>query len=197
MASYWIKIVMEEIFEIDEKKIAKNIRLIYKAKPYLNKNSLLALYFSCIYSYINYANLVWASTHRTYLRKINSQQKHALRLIHNKNRFCYSKELFESCEILNPYKLNLLNTAVFNRKIKNRTGPLSFLQNLSSLLFSHHENFCSLRIQNTFQVGITGDHKLNYANANFEFLLEVQQYATTWSEVRKKKLNHLLYLKIR
>ena len=46
--------------------------------------------------------------HKQDLRtKDNSQQKHALRLTHNKNRFYHSKELFESCEILNVYKLNL------------------------------------------------------------------------------------------
>ena len=39
--------------------------------------------------------------HKQNLRKIKSQQKRALRLIHNKNRFYYSKEIFESCEILN------------------------------------------------------------------------------------------------
>ena len=57
----------------------------------LNKDSLWALYFSYIHSYINYVNLVLRSTHRTYLRKVNSHQKHILRLIHNKNRFYHSK----------------------------------------------------------------------------------------------------------
>ena len=46
----------------------------------------------------------------------------------NKNRFYHSKELFESCEILNVYKLNFLNTTVFMHKIKNRTAPSSFLE---------------------------------------------------------------------
>ena len=105
-----------------ENKVAKNKGLIYKAKPYLNKDSLSALNFFYIHYYINYANLVWGSTNKTYLRKINSQQKHALRLIHNKNRFYHSKELFQPCEILNVYKLNLLNTAVFMHKIKNKTA---------------------------------------------------------------------------
>ena len=161
---------LKEHLKLTENKIAKNIGLIYKAKPYLNKDSLLALYFSYIHSYINYANLVWGSTNRTYLRKINSQQKHALRLIHNKNRFYHSKELFESCEILNVYKLNLLNTAVFMHKIKTELPCHHSLKNLSSLL---------IRIQHAFQVGITENHKLNYANVDFEFPLQVQQYGTT------------------
>ena len=39
-----------------EKKIAKNIGLLFKAKIFLNKKSLLSYYISCIYSYINYTN---------------------------------------------------------------------------------------------------------------------------------------------
>ena len=133
----------KEHLKLTENKVAKNIGLIYKAKPYLNKDSLLALYFSYIHSYINYANLVWGSTNRTYLRKINSQQKHALRLIHNKNRFYHFKELFESCEILNVYKLNLLNTAVFMHKIKNRTAPSSFLEKFEQPAHSYPTRFSS------------------------------------------------------
>ena len=97
-----------EHLKLTENQIPKNIRLIYKAKPYLNKDSLLVLYFSYIHSYINYSNLVSGSTNIIYLRKISSQEKHALRLIHNKNSFYHSKELFETCGVLNVYKLNLL-----------------------------------------------------------------------------------------
>ena len=90
-----------------ENKTAKNIGLICKAKPSLNRDSLLVLQFS-YHSYIIYVNLVWGNTRRTYLRKINSQQKHPLRLIHNKNKFYHSEKHFESCEIINVYKLNYL-----------------------------------------------------------------------------------------
>ena len=153
-----------------ENKIAKDIGLIYKAKPYLNKNSLLASYFSYIHSYIKYANLVWRGTHRTYLRKIYSQQKHASRLLRDKNRFYHSKELFESCEILNVYKLNLLDTVVFMHKMKNRTAPPLFLEKFEQ------PSHCILH---AFEEGITGNHNLNYANVDFELPLEVQQYGTT------------------
>ena len=42
----------KEHLKLTENKIAKYIGLICKAKPYLNKDSLLALYFSYIHSYI-------------------------------------------------------------------------------------------------------------------------------------------------
>ena len=121
-----------------------NIELIQKAKPYFNKDSLFALYFSYIHSYINYANLLWGSTNRTFLRKINSQQKHTLRLIPNKNRFYHSKKLFACCEILDVYKLNLLNTAVFMHKIKNRTAPLSYLEKFEQPAHSYPTRFSSV-----------------------------------------------------
>ena len=44
------------------------------------------------------------------------------------------------------------------------------MKNLSNLL---------IRIQHSFQVGITGNHKLNYGIVDFKFPLEVQQYETT------------------
>ena len=40
----------KEHLKLTENKIAKYIGLIYKAKLYLNKDSLLALYFSYIHS---------------------------------------------------------------------------------------------------------------------------------------------------
>ena len=87
---------------------------MHKTKPFLDKDSLLSLYFSYIHSYINYVNLVWASTHKTNLKKIHSQQKHALRIVYNKDRYYHTKELFSSCNVLNVYKLNLLNTCIFD-----------------------------------------------------------------------------------
>ena len=127
------------------------------------------------------------STHRTYLRKLNSQQKHFLRLIPNKNRFYHSEKLFESREIVNVYKLNLLNAAVFMHKIETRTARSHSLKKLTSLL---------IHIQHAFQVETAENHKSSYVNVDFKFPFEVQQFGTTWSEVRKKKFNRLVFLKL-
>ena len=138
----------KEHLKLTENKTAKNIGLICKTKYFLNKGFLLALYFSWILSCINYANLVWESTHRTCLRKINSQQKHALRLLHNKNRFYHSKKLFESCEILNVYELNLLITAVSMHKIKQKTARSSFLDKFEKPSHSYLTLFWSENYRN-------------------------------------------------
>ena len=58
-----------------EDKIAKNIGLMCRAKPFLNKESLLALYYSYIHSYLNYANLAWGSTYLTNLKNATQPTK--------------------------------------------------------------------------------------------------------------------------
>ena len=57
----------KEHIKYNENKIAKNLGLLYKAKHYLNKRSLLVLYYSFIHTYINYGNITWGSTNRTNL----------------------------------------------------------------------------------------------------------------------------------
>ena len=97
-----------------EKKIAKNIGLLVKAKPFLNKILsiiLLYLHYSCIHSYIDYVNVAWRSTYMTYkyiYNYISSQQKQAMRVICNKGKFETTKQLFQSNKIHSAYKLNIL-----------------------------------------------------------------------------------------
>ena len=46
-----------------ENKISKNIGILFKARPFLNKKSLLSLYYLYIHSYINYGSVSWGSTY--------------------------------------------------------------------------------------------------------------------------------------
>ena len=53
-----------------ESKIAINVGLLYKAKPYIGEHLLLSLYHSYIDSYINYGDIARGSATRTNLKKI-------------------------------------------------------------------------------------------------------------------------------
>ena len=54
-----------------EKKIAKNLGLLYHAKHLLNQEPLKIIYFPYIHSYLNYFNNAWASTYYTKLKTIH------------------------------------------------------------------------------------------------------------------------------
>ena len=49
----------KEHIKYNENKIAKNLGLLYQAKHYLNKRSLLVLNYSFIHTYIDYGNIAW------------------------------------------------------------------------------------------------------------------------------------------
>ena len=53
----------------NENKITKHLGLLYKAKHYLKKRSLLVLYYSFIHTYISYENIALRNNNRTSLKK--------------------------------------------------------------------------------------------------------------------------------
>ena len=52
-----------------ENKIANNIGLLYQGKHYLDDDCLKQISFAYIQTLLNYANIAWASTHKTKLKK--------------------------------------------------------------------------------------------------------------------------------
>ena len=83
----------EEHIRAVETKLAKNIELLYCLKALLEEKSLKSIYFAYIHSYLNYANLTWASTYRTKLKTIHFHQKHALRIVFNEDKLTQSRPL--------------------------------------------------------------------------------------------------------
>ena len=56
-------------------KVSKFVGIIRKSSFYLSTKSLRTLYFSLVYPYFFYCNLVWASTYRTNLSCLVVLQK--------------------------------------------------------------------------------------------------------------------------
>ena len=104
----WINenLTWRDYIQTTENGIAKNIGLLHQRKHYLNENSLKQIYFAHIHAYLNYANITSASTHKIKLKKFQSKQKHARRIIFNKSKTSPSEPLFLSLNVLNIYQIN-------------------------------------------------------------------------------------------
>ena len=50
-------------------------------------------------------------------KKLRSQQKHTIGIVHNKTKLDHTKELFKSTNVLNLYELNILSIAVLIHKV--------------------------------------------------------------------------------
>ena len=107
-----------------ENKVSKNLGILYRARRVLDSTALKNLYFSFIHSYMNYGNIVWASTSRTKLKKLSSKQKQALRIVYNE--YTDIKEIMVRMKVLNIYKLNVHQILNFMFMIKTNTAPCIF-----------------------------------------------------------------------
>ena len=67
--------------QLIENKVSKNVGVLYKTSKLIHSNSLRSIFFSFIHSYINYANIAWASTNKTNLEKLFGKQKQAAHII--------------------------------------------------------------------------------------------------------------------
>ena len=105
---------------------------VYYIKQDLIQVKEPCLCYSCIHSYLNYANTAWCSTNRTYPKKLQSQQKHAIRIILHEIKFAHTREHFKGNNILNINQLNIFNN-LFLQKWKYAQWLLS-----NFLRFSYH-----------------------------------------------------------
>ena len=114
-------------------KISKSIGVLYKASKLLNFRCLKSIYFALIHSYINYANVAWASSCKTGLKKILLKQKHAVRIIFHEDRLTHSRPLLKSLNALNVYQVNIFQICSFMYQVKNGTIPKIFNNNFSTV----------------------------------------------------------------
>ena len=60
--------------ELVVNKTSTSVEFLFKASRSLNSESLRSIYFALVHSYINYANIAWAITNKTYLKRILGKQ---------------------------------------------------------------------------------------------------------------------------
>jgi hypothetical protein len=117
------------------KKISKNIGIIRRISYLLPLNVLKNLYFTLIYPYINYCNLIWTSTYDTHLLKIKILQKRALRLITKSPINTHSKPLYLGLNLLTITQVKFIQTFVFMYRFDNNLLPSAFSSYFNSLSF--------------------------------------------------------------
>ena len=93
-------------------KISKVTGLIIKARQYLNKNGLVALYYSFINPYLIYWNHIWGCTYKSYIEKLVTLSNKVVRIITCSKPMDSSQPLYEQLEI---FKLSDINKYLIDR----------------------------------------------------------------------------------
>lgn len=107
-------------------KLSKNIGVINKLKNVLPDSVLLTLYYTMIYPYITYGNIVWVSTYPTRLHTIYILQKRIVRMISHADYLAHTAPIFSKLGLLNIFQINVFQTACFVFKFSTRSLPHSF-----------------------------------------------------------------------
>ena len=102
-------------------KVSRGLGIITKARKYLPREAILSLYYSFIYPYLIYCNVVWGTALSIHQNKLRKLQKRAIRIIAGVKRRESTDPLFNKFNLL---KLNEIN--------KYMTGRFMFK------VFSHH-----------------------------------------------------------
>ena len=129
----------KEHIAVIENKVSKNLGLLHRARRVLDRTALKNLYFSFIHSYLNYGNIVWASTSTTKLKKLASKQKQALRILNNE--FTDIREIMIRMKVLNIYKLNIYQIFNFMFKMKTNAAPCIFENQFTEIQHQYSTRF--------------------------------------------------------
>ena len=125
-------------------KTSKVIGIICKSRQYLASNTLMTLYNSLFLPYLNYCNLIWASTYYSHLEPLFLLQKKAARIITSSPPRTHTKPLFLKLKILpvlSIFKFQI-SCFVFSHNKKLLPMPLSSLFKFN---FEYHDHFTRSR----------------------------------------------------
>jgi hypothetical protein len=107
-------------------KLSKSIGILSRARKCLNKQTLLQLYYSFLYPYITYCNIIWGNAPQTILWPIFRAKKRAIRTVENIRRRDSTKLAFKSLRILRLPEIYLFSVLIFVYKYKNGLLPSPF-----------------------------------------------------------------------
>lgn len=123
------------------------------------------MYYSLIYPYLSYCNLVWASTYKSRLNKLVLLQKRAVRIVAGVKSFAHSTPLFQSFNLLKFHQIMTFQIGVFMYRFTHGLLPLNFtgyfqqgsdIHNYSTRNSSHYRTISARLNSRRFHIKYTG-----------------------------------------
>ena len=128
----FLGVIIDECFKFEahiqfiKGKVARGIGILNKCKKYFNSSTLLTLYYSFIYPYLNYCNCIWGNTCMTYLFPLIKLQKMAMRIIEGAERRAHTENIFSKLNVLKMNELYVYCTQLFLFKYHYHKLPAIF-----------------------------------------------------------------------
>ena len=167
------------------RKLSRSIGVIYRLRELLPKRCLLNLYYSFVYPYLTYCNLIWGGTYACHLHRLVILQKRVIRIINHQPYLAHTDPLFYQSNILKISDIHNVMVALFI--FKNRDDPRyqrehqHNTRSRNSLLPSYHRltttqrslSFVGPTVWNRLPVDITNLERLH------KFKIEIKKFFIT------------------
>ena len=121
-------------------KVSKGIGIMYKARRFLNKKSLLSLYHSYIYPYLIYCIEIWGCAAPSHLHSLFLLQKKIVRIMTFAPYLAHTEPIFNSLELLPVQKIfiNRIGIVMFKYSCDMLPDPIANLYSKNKDYHSHN-----------------------------------------------------------
>ena len=116
----------KEHIHIISGKISRSIGILSKSTFYLSKETLFKLYFSLVYPYLYYGNIIWGCTYGTNLEKLKVLQKRIIRIITKSKFDAHTEPIFKQNKLLDINNIFKLQAGLFMFSLHNRVLSKQF-----------------------------------------------------------------------
>ena len=104
-------------------KISRSVGMLSSAKRFLERETLIKLYYAFIYPYITYCIEVWGHCNQQLFQSLFKIQKRAIRTITSSGRLAHTAQLFDSLNILPMKSIYMLSLSSLMYKYHFRLLP--------------------------------------------------------------------------
>ena len=156
-------------------KISKMTGIMAKVRHYLSLKTLQTIYYTMVYPYLTYYDIIWTSTYPTRPKPLFRVQKKIVRIMTFAKYNKESRPLFLQLKLLNIYQLNTYFAALFMYSYFNNNLPNYFTNYFSLNREMHGHNTRS-----------ASNIYINYRRTNYgKFSLKIRG-AQIWNELPKE-----------
>ena len=150
------------------KKVVKGVGIILKARKLLDQETLLTLYYTCVYPYLNYCIHVWGKAYNVHIHDLIILQNKAIRIVHGMSPRKNANKLYFDYNILSLKRLYSYNIGIFMYKFsKNMLPELfeNFFCNVASVHEHSTRSACLNHIYVKFKGTTRGQKAFSYSGA--------------------------------
>jgi hypothetical protein len=162
------------------KKIAKNIGIIRRIAYKVPSQILINLYYTLVYPYLTYCNLIWSSTYISHLRGLQILQKKALRVITKSAFNTHTRPIFSHYRLLDIGQIRFKQICEFMYQYSKKLLPHSF------------DDFFSPSLK-TYNTRNDSDYRIIYVRTNTRKFSIRYQGPVTWNRLPRLVRNALSF----